>query len=300
MNAVTIISRATRGARSALNSEALIAHRVCYTTDSSSGDNNTRKPPPRTTPPQSAAHGPNSAGKPNQATPNQPRPSPFFKTNSPPQQGNAGAGANPGNSGPRKFTQFPGNTDRVFNRPQGGAVGGVQGGSVSFSNPARAFVPPGREPGAGGAPNNFNLQNRGGFNQKVGTQGNPGAGPGGYAYSQRSAQSNYQAPSNRPGLGPPAVTRANGGVANKRYIKVQEKKSCPICSNEVEFDFRHVNFLSQFVTEHSGMILPARLTGVCAKQQRKLAKCIKRSRAMGLMSFTGPTPGIADNLPRMG
>jgi ribosomal protein S18 len=87
--------------------------------------------------------------------------------------------------------------------------------------------------------------------------------------------------------------------------------------NGLSFSLQNVHMLSQFVTDHSGMILPRTLTGmapgvcsarcapvhaplpsiphppfarsvtsvgVCAKQQRKLAKAIKRSRAVGMVA----------------
>lgn len=40
--------------------------------------------------------------------------------------------------------------------------------------------------------------------------------------------------------------------------------------------------LRRFMTEH-GKIMPARLTGVSAKQQRKIARLIRRLRVVGLL-----------------
>ena len=42
-------------------------------------------------------------------------------------------------------------------------------------------------------------------------------------------------------------------------------------------------FLSQFVTEH-GKIIPARLTGANAKQQRQIKRGVRRARVMGLIA----------------
>ena len=47
-------------------------------------------------------------------------------------------------------------------------------------------------------------------------------------------------------------------------------------------DFRDVAMLRKFVTQH-GKIVPSRLTGATAKQQRELARAIRRSRVLGLM-----------------
>ncbi|KAI9269143.1 ribosomal protein S18 [Phascolomyces articulosus] len=50
-------------------------------------------------------------------------------------------------------------------------------------------------------------------------------------------------------------------------------------------EYKNVRLLSYFVSD-MGKILPREQTGVSAKNQRKLAKAIKRARAMGLMSCT--------------
>ncbi|CDH50374.1 hypothetical protein RO3G_03975 [Lichtheimia corymbifera JMRC:FSU:9682] len=50
-------------------------------------------------------------------------------------------------------------------------------------------------------------------------------------------------------------------------------------------EYKNVRLLSLFVSD-MGKILPRDQTGVSAKNQRKLAKAIKRARAMGLMSCT--------------
>lgn len=47
-------------------------------------------------------------------------------------------------------------------------------------------------------------------------------------------------------------------------------------------DVQDPEFLRKFVTEH-GKILPQRLTGLNAKQQRKLKLGVRRARTMGTM-----------------
>lgn len=49
-------------------------------------------------------------------------------------------------------------------------------------------------------------------------------------------------------------------------------------------DFKDVAVLSKFINPF-GRILSRRRTGLTAKNQRKLANAIKRSRFMGLMPF---------------
>ena len=46
-----------------------------------------------------------------------------------------------------------------------------------------------------------------------------------------------------------------------------------------KFDYKDVNTLKQFITE-TGKIIPARVTGVSASNQRKLTKNIKIARSL--------------------
>lgn len=52
--------------------------------------------------------------------------------------------------------------------------------------------------------------------------------------------------------------------------------------NEI-IDINDTEFLRRFVTEY-GKILPARLTGVTAAQQRQIKQGVRRARNMGLMA----------------
>ncbi len=49
-------------------------------------------------------------------------------------------------------------------------------------------------------------------------------------------------------------------------------------------DYKDVELLKKFVTER-GKILPRRITGLTAKQQRQLTFAIKRARILGLLHF---------------
>ncbi|MCS6873890.1 MAG: 30S ribosomal protein S18 [Pyrinomonadaceae bacterium] len=49
-------------------------------------------------------------------------------------------------------------------------------------------------------------------------------------------------------------------------------------------DWKDVEFLKQFIPER-GKIMPRRISGITARQQRKLAKAIKRARIMALLPF---------------
>ena len=49
-------------------------------------------------------------------------------------------------------------------------------------------------------------------------------------------------------------------------------------------DYKDVDLLRKFITER-GKILPRRITGLTAKQQRKLTVAVKRARVLALLPF---------------
>ncbi len=49
-------------------------------------------------------------------------------------------------------------------------------------------------------------------------------------------------------------------------------------------DWKDVDFLKRFIPER-GKIMPRRISGVSAKDQRRVAAAIKRARAMALIPF---------------
>ena len=51
------------------------------------------------------------------------------------------------------------------------------------------------------------------------------------------------------------------------------------------FDYKNVNILKQFITE-TGKIIPARVTGISAPNQRKLTRYIKIARFLALIPYT--------------
>ena len=58
-----------------------------------------------------------------------------------------------------------------------------------------------------------------------------------------------------------------------------------IAANKIEYvDYKDTELLSRFVSER-GKILPRRVTGTSAKNQRKVTTAIKRARVMALMPF---------------
>jgi small subunit ribosomal protein S18 len=49
-------------------------------------------------------------------------------------------------------------------------------------------------------------------------------------------------------------------------------------------DWKDVDFLRNFIPER-GKIMPRRISGISAKDQRRIAKAIKRARTMALLPF---------------
>ena len=68
---------------------------------------------------------------------------------------------------------------------------------------------------------------------------------------------------------------------NSRKVKV-----CKFCENK-DFDFNYKNQrkLRAYITDR-GKIMPRRMSGTCAKHQRKLTQAIKRARYMAILPFT--------------
>ena len=84
-------------------------------------------------------------------------------------------------------------------------------------------------------------------------------------YAQkRVRRSFFLAPSGRPLTSNPPMT-TEGKLKRSR--------------NPLDFDFTEPEALSRYVTE-TGKILPRKLTGLTARQQRHIAKAVKRARNM--------------------
>jgi len=65
----------------------------------------------------------------------------------------------------------------------------------------------------------------------------------------------------------------------------RRSKTCPVCESGVRvLDFKDERALSRYTTER-GKILPARLSGMCARHQRQLATAVKRARYLALMPY---------------
>lgn len=64
------------------------------------------------------------------------------------------------------------------------------------------------------------------------------------------------------------------------------RKVCRFCAEKtLPIDYKEYRILSNFVTER-GKIIPSRITGTCARHQRRLTTAIKRARTAAIMPFT--------------
>ena len=61
------------------------------------------------------------------------------------------------------------------------------------------------------------------------------------------------------------------------------RKSSPLAPGE-KVDYKDVRKLQRFLTER-GKILPRRATGLSAKQQRQVARSIRRARQIALLPY---------------
>ncbi len=72
---------------------------------------------------------------------------------------------------------------------------------------------------------------------------------------------------------------------SKRLIPIIQRKSNPkLPPFQGTIDYKNVVLLRKYISAE-GKILPRRVTGLTAKQQRYMAKAIKNARMMGLLPF---------------
>jgi small subunit ribosomal protein S18 len=70
----------------------------------------------------------------------------------------------------------------------------------------------------------------------------------------------------------------------KRRRIPTRRKTCRFCEESVsQIDYRS-SLLQDFVTE-KGRIVPGKVSGVCARHQRRLARAIKTARSLALLPY---------------
>ncbi len=58
-----------------------------------------------------------------------------------------------------------------------------------------------------------------------------------------------------------------------------------LADKSLVIDYKDPSILKYFITER-GKIVPRRVSGLCAKNQRRITRAIKRARMVALMPFT--------------
>ena len=72
----------------------------------------------------------------------------------------------------------------------------------------------------------------------------------------------------------------------RKNKKLKRKKFNPYLPKTVKYvDYKNTELLEKFINSH-GRIIPARVSGLNAGQQRAMAKAIKRARFMALLPYT--------------
>lgn len=85
-----------------------------------------------------------------------------------------------------------------------------------------------------------------------------------------------------------ALDAANEEFGSKMPRRFQRRR--PQQSVPEYVDWKDIDFLKRFIPER-GKILPRRISGISAKDQRRIAQAIKRARSMALIPFVSDRSG---------
>ena len=92
------------------------------------------------------------------------------------------------------------------------------------------------------------------------------------------------APAEKEGDAKPSDNRS-GDHREQRFRRRGRVRVSYLTINKIyKIDYKDIDLLKRFITER-GKILPRRQTGTTAKQQRTIARAIKRAREMALLPF---------------
>ena len=68
------------------------------------------------------------------------------------------------------------------------------------------------------------------------------------------------------------------------------RKVCRFCADKTMLiDYKDARTLGTFLSER-GKIIPARITGTCARHQRRLTVAVKQARTVALLPYTPAYP----------
>ncbi len=93
--------------------------------------------------------------------------------------------------------------------------------------------------------------------------------------------------SGRPIAASQRPTGTDKAIATGKRQYFRRKKVDRICLEKIDYiDYKDVKLLSQFLTER-GKIIPRRISGLNAQNQRRITEAIKIARNMALLPFVG-------------
>lgn len=73
---------------------------------------------------------------------------------------------------------------------------------------------------------------------------------------------------------------------NDKSYRRPRKKVCVFCAEHIDtIDYKDADKLRKYISD-KGKILPRRVTGCCAKHQRKVTEAVKRARTIDLLPYT--------------
>ena len=80
------------------------------------------------------------------------------------------------------------------------------------------------------------------------------------------------------------ATGAQGKDGQRRPM-FRRRKVCKFCADKIDdINYKDVKLLASFVPERA-KVLPRRISGTCAKHQRKLRVAIMRARVLALLPY---------------
>ena len=78
---------------------------------------------------------------------------------------------------------------------------------------------------------------------------------------------------------------AGSNVPVVRNVFFRRVRGCPLSGDGApKIDYKDADLLLRYVSER-GRIIPSRISSICAKKQRELARAIKRARQLALLPF---------------
>jgi len=82
------------------------------------------------------------------------------------------------------------------------------------------------------------------------------------------------------------VNRVKRDLKKKDKFLPARKKICRFCSDKSEaIDYKDVKRLEMFIRER-GKLVSSRVTGNCARHQRRLTEAVKQARFLALLPYT--------------